>query len=79
MEYLGAERESEVEYEISRSRFVARIAPAEGVDAGLEYVAAVKRAYPDATHHPYAVTGSPESASVLMILRFGLASLFTTS
>lgn len=63
MEYLGAERESEVEYEISRSRFIARIAPAEGVDAGLEYVAAVKRAYPDATHHPYAVTGSPESGA----------------
>ena len=63
MEYLGAAKESKVEYEISRSRFIARIAPADGVEAGLEYVAAVKKIHPDATHHPYAVTGSPESGA----------------
>ena len=63
MEYSGAEKESKVEYEISRSRFIARIASADGVEAGLEYVAAVKKRSPEATHHPYAAKASPESGA----------------
>lgn len=63
MDYIGAAKEGEAVYEISRSRFIARIAPVESVEAGLEFVKRIKTEFPDATHHPFAVTGTPESGA----------------
>ena len=64
MEYLGvADGEYTAEYVVNRSRFICTVTRAADVEAGFEFVQKIRRRYPDATHNPYALIGTPESGT----------------
>ena len=61
-----AAREARFEQEIKRSRFIGIATPVKSPEEAAAALAAVKKEFPDATHHCWAyVVGDPESSSQL--------------
>lgn len=64
MEYLGVgDGEFSAEYSVNRSRFICTVTRISDVDEGFEFVQKIRRRYPDATHNPYALIGTPGSGA----------------
>lgn len=61
--YLIPSRVHEHEIEIQRSRFITRLAHIESADESRAFVDAVRREYPDATHHCWAFVAGPPGDS----------------
>ncbi|HHJ05881.1 MAG TPA: YigZ family protein [Anaerolineae bacterium] len=53
-QYVIPAKETQIELVISRSRFISTAAYTPGVEAAKAFIAKVRRAYPDASHHVYA-------------------------
>ena len=63
-EYLVPADVAEKEYEVKKSRFIARVGPASTREEALAYVATAKRDFPDARHHCWAyLLGDPNTPS----------------
>ncbi len=52
--YIIPVKETQIELVISRSRFISTAAYTPSVEAAKAFIAKVRRAYPDASHHVYA-------------------------
>ncbi len=64
MDYSGAaDGEYSAEYLVNRSRFICTVTRIADVDEGYEFVRRIRSRYPDATHNPYALVGTPESGA----------------
>ena len=55
MHYLTIAGQCQHEIEIKHSRFIATAVPIDSYDSGLQWIATIKRRYPDATHNCYAM------------------------
>lgn len=60
-DYLSVAGLAEYGFEVSRSLFTCRLVPAADIEEGQKFVSEIRKKYSDATHHCYAVVGTPDS------------------